>query len=251
MGGKGDPVKLITLNTWAGLLYEPLEKFIKEKSKEIDIFCFQEVFSGAVNTRKIRGKVIPDLYQRLQKLMPDFIGFYAETETNDEGLAMFVNSKLNIQGYGVHFVYGYPNSMVDEDYTMKSSNIQYVVINSGKKLYTIVNFHGLWTGGGKEDTEKRILQSKNLKKFLDNAGGKKILCGDFNLDINTQSLSIIEDRMINLVKDNNVTSTRSHHYKKDTRFADYIVVSKDIGVKRFEVLQDVVSDHLSLFLDFS
>ena len=244
-------MKLITLNTWAGLLYNPLEKFIKAKSKNTDIFCFQEVFSGAVNPRKIRGKVIPDLYQRLQKLLPDFTGFYAETEANDEGLAMFVKSKLEIQGYGVHFVYGYPNSMIGDDYTMKSSNIQYVVINSGGKLNTVINFHGLWTGGGKEDSDKRLLQSNNLKRFLDNTEGKKILCGDFNLDISTKSLVIVEKGMRNLIKENKVSSTRSHHYKKDTKFADYILVSNDVKVKRFEVVPDVVSDHLPLFLNFA
>ena len=243
-------MKLIILNTWAGVLYKPLEKFVKEKSNEVDIFCFQEVFSGAVSTRKIRGKVIPNLYQKLQKVLPDFKCFYAETEINDEGLAMFVNSTLEIEGYGVHFVYGYPNSMMGDDYTMKSSSVQYSLINSGKNLYTIINFHGLWTGGGKEDNEKRILQSNNLKRFLKNVQGKKVLCGDFNLDITTKSLDILEDGMRNLIKENKVASTRSHYYKKDTKHADYILVSNDIKVKKFEVLQDVVSDHLPLFLDF-
>lgn len=244
-------MKLITLNTWAGLLYNPLKKLIKTNSKDTDIFCFQEVFSGAVNTRKIRGKVTPDLFQKLQKLLPNFVSFYAETEANDEGLAMFVNPKLNIQGYGDIFVYGYPNSMVDDDYTMKSSNIQYVIIGSNKELYTVVNFHGLWTGGGKEDSEKRILQSKNLKRFLSNAQGKVVLCGDFNLDIHTKSFAILEKGMRNVIKENKVTSTRSHHYKKDTKFADYILTSKDIKIKKFTVLPDVVSDHLPLFFDFS
>ena len=244
-------MKLITLNTWAGLLYKPLEAFVKKNSKNADIFCFQEVFSGAVNTRKIRGKVVPDLYQRLEQTLPSFIGFYAETEDNDEGLAVFVNRKLNIQGYGVNFVYGYPNSMAGDDYTMKSSNIQYIVINSNKSLYTIVNFHGLWTGGDKDDSEKRILQSKNLKRFLDNAEGGKILCGDFNLNIHTKSLSILEEGMRNLIKENNITSTRSSHYEKDVKFADYILVSRDIKIRTFEVLKDIVSDHLPLFLDFT
>lgn len=244
-------MRLITLNTWAGLLYEPLEKFVKTNSKDVDIFCFQEVFSGAVNPRKVRGPVVADLYQRLIKILPNFFSFYASTEENDEGLAMFINPRFDIQGYGDVFVYGYPNSMIKDNYTTMSSNIQYVVINSRRKLYTIINFHGLWTGGGKEDTKKRILQSKRLKKFLDNAGGEKVLCGDFNLDINTKSLGILEKGMRNLVKENNVVSTRSHHYKKEVKFADYVLVSENVKVKEFEVMQDVVSDHLPLFLDFS
>jgi hypothetical protein len=48
--------------------------------------------------------------------------------------------------------------------------------------------------------------------------------------------------MINLVKDYNVTSTRSSHYPKEEKFADYIFVSKDIEVKDFKVLPDEVND---------
>ena len=57
--------------------------------------------------------------------------------------------------------------------------------------------------------------------------------------------------MRNLIKENNITSTRSSHYEKDVKFADYILVSRDIKIRTFEVLKDIVSDHLPLFLDFT
>ena len=56
--------------------------------------------------------------------------------------------------------------------------------------------------------------------------------------------------MRNLIKEYNITSTRTSFYKKPVRFADFVFVSKDIKVNDFKVLPDEVSDHAPLFLDF-
>jgi endonuclease/exonuclease/phosphatase family metal-dependent hydrolase len=57
--------------------------------------------------------------------------------------------------------------------------------------------------------------------------------------------------MRNLITEYGVTSTRTSLYTKtEERFADYIFVSKDIEVKDFKVLPDVVSDHAALLLEF-
>jgi endonuclease/exonuclease/phosphatase family metal-dependent hydrolase len=85
---------------------------------------------------------------------------------------------------------------------------------------------------------------------MDVTKGKKILCGDFNLLPNTESIAMLEKGMKNLVKEYGITSTRSHHYTKEHKFADYIIVSTDIKVANFEVLQEPVSDHLPLLLEF-
>jgi len=66
-----------------------------------------------------------------------------------------------------------------------------------------------------------------------------------------RSLNMFEDfGMKNLIKEFNIPSTRSSHYKKPERFADYTFVSKDIKVNQFRVLSDEVSDHLAMYLDF-
>ena len=58
--------------------------------------------------------------------------------------------------------------------------------------------------------------------------------------------------MKNLIKENGIKFTRNSRYKdyKMLPFADYIFISKDIEVTNFEVLQDEVSDHLALLLEF-
>lgn len=58
--------------------------------------------------------------------------------------------------------------------------------------------------------------------------------------------------MKNLVKEYKVTTMLSSLYPKEgTPIRDYILVSSEIQVKKFEVIQDVVSDHLPLYIDFN
>ena len=56
--------------------------------------------------------------------------------------------------------------------------------------------------------------------------------------------------MRNLVKEYEITSTRTSFYKKsEDKHADYIFVSNGIEVKDFRVLPEEVSDHSALYLE--
>lgn len=121
---------------------------------------------------------------------------------------------------------------------------------NGKKVL-IVNVHLTHRPEGKSDSEKRFKQSKIIIDFLGMFDCPKILVGDFNLLPDTESIAMIERAgMRNLIKEYNVTSTRTELYKKPLQFADYIFVSPEINVREFKVLPDVVSDHAPLYLDF-
>lgn len=132
-----------------------------------------------------------------------------------------------------------------------SRNLQWIKVKLNEKVYSIMNVHGLHTGFGKEDTPERLLQSKRIKDFMSGVSGTKILCGDFNLLPETESLKLLEDKMVNLVKKHNIKSTRSYYYTKELKFADYVLVSSDVNVQKFEVLQEAVSDHFPLLLEFT
>ena len=128
---------------------------------------------------------------------------------------------------------------------------QWVKIGRKDDEITVMNVHGLWQkDSNKKDTPERTHQSHQIRKFLDFQVGKKIICGDLNLALDTESMKILEKGMVNLIKKYSVSSTRSSIYTKPEKFADYIIVSEDIKVDDFKVLQDEVSDHLPLSLDF-
>ena len=92
---------------------------------------------------------------------------------------------------------------------------------------------------------------KNIVEFLKTIAHPYILCGDFNLLPDTESLKMFEAAgMRNLVKEFGVTSTRSSFYKKPHRFADYTLASDGVTVHDFKILPDEISDHLAMYLEF-
>lgn len=127
--------------------------------------------------------------------------------------------------------------------------MQYVQFMHDSKLFTAANLHGLWNGQGETDTEDRLRQSQKVRAFLDTQEGAKILCGDFSLLPDTKSLVILTEDMVDLVKEHGVTLTRSLYYTKPEKFADYILMSPDLTVIDFKMLQDAVSDHLPLTVE--
>jgi len=89
-----------------------------------------------------------------------------------------------------------------------------------------------------------------MHKFLAGYQGKKLIAGDFNMVPDGKAMSMLEEGMVNLIKKYDIASTRSSHYPKDEKFADYVLVSKDIMINDFKVLPDEISDHLAVQVDF-
>lgn len=245
-------MKLITLNIWGGKVFEPLMNFFKKHAEDTDIFCLQEVFNNPPHI-KSQGQIKSakeDIYKDIEKMLINFDGYMAPTQDGEESLCMFVKKNVGVHEIADQFVYRWRNAMEGNDTSTYGIKVQYAKFSKDKKDYLACNLHGHWTPNFKGDNPARLEQSQNIKKLLDNFAGAKILCGDFNVAPDTKSMAILETSMRNLVKEYKVTSTRSHLYTGEVKFSDYIMVSPEIQVKKFEVFQDVVSDHLPLLLEF-
>jgi endonuclease/exonuclease/phosphatase family metal-dependent hydrolase len=226
----------------------PLLEFIKAH-REIDIFCFQEVYHNA--SEKICDedrKVCLTIFSEIQDLLPHHEGFFKPVVNDIYGVGVFASRKIDILGEGEIQIHENPN--YHGIGPTHSRNLQWVECRTDDKLYSIFNVHGLWNGQGKTDSPERIAQSQRIKDFLDTINTPKILCGDFNLRPDTQSIKILEKGMRNLIKLHDIQSTRTSFYPKEEKFADYIFTSEDITVNSFDVLKHEVSDHAPLFLDF-
>ncbi len=242
-------MKLISLNLWGGRLYEQLERFLKKHSPEIDIFCFQEIYHNAKESMSDEPrKHRPNLLADIQKLLPNHKSYFRPTIKNVFGIGIFVKNDISIGEEGEIDIF--KNPYYPEHGGSHSRNLQWIKFKAHGKVYMVMNVHGLHTGTGKGDTPDRFLQSERIKNFMSKISSSKVLCGDFNLLPETESLKMLEDNMINLIKKHNIKSTRSHYYTKEVKFADYILVSSDVNVRKFEVMQEPVSDHLPLLLEF-
>lgn len=245
-------MKLINLNVWGGKVGEPLSRFVKEHA-DTDIFCFQEVFDDSANKNPwhFEGSHV-NLLTELKSLLPNHVPFFCPTVEDFYGITSFVKKDFPVRAAGEVVIYEnekYSWRQNDANHTRK---MLWLEIDGGR-AFSIMNVHGLWNGRGKTDTPERIEQSKRVKEFMDSIKMPKILCGDFNLLPDTESVKMLEKDMRNLVKEYNVESTRTSLYtraEKNGRFADYIFLSNDIKVIDFKVLPDEVSDHAALYIEF-
>lgn len=240
-------MKLITLNMWGAQIREPFLDFIK-KHHDIDIFCFQEVYDKAeVNLLSHYPNVSPSIFTELKTLLPDHEGFFKPVVQGVYGIAMFIKKAFPVLEEGEVLIH--ENTAHPDTSGHHSRNLQWVKLDLGEESLAVINVHGLWNGMGKTDTPERIAQSKKIKGCMATLSGPKILCGDFNLKPDTESVAFLEEGMRNLIKEYGIQSTRTSLYPKEEKFADYVFVTPDIEVRDFKVLPDEVSDHSPVFLE--
>jgi endonuclease/exonuclease/phosphatase family metal-dependent hydrolase len=241
-------VKLITLNIWGGHVKNPLLNFIKQYN-DIDIFCFQEVYHQAEKKVSTDNKKVHlNIFSELQGLLPNHSGYFRPAVHEVYGLGIFIKKEIDVLGEGdisIHDSINYPGIGPTH-----SRNLQWLEFLYNNQVFSIMNVHGLWNGQGKTDTPERIAQSQRIREFMNTINTPKILCGDFNLKPDTESIKILEKGMNNLIHKHNVESTRTSLYTKDEKFADYVFTSPEITVNHFEVLDDEVSDHAPLLVEF-
>jgi len=253
-------MKLICLNTWGGLAgREKLLGFLNAH-RDADVLCLQEVWSaryhgldGAVagghpldqDAIMVKGK------QEISALLDRHRVFFHPHHLADYGLMMLVAKRLDVVDSGDVFVHRERGYVPEGDIGHHARNVQFVTIETPQGRVSVMNFHGLWNGRGKGDSDDRLAQSRRILDFL---GGRRepfVLCGDFNLAPDTQSLRMLEDAGLkNLVAEFGVVSTRTSLYARPERFADYVFVSPGVDVFAFRVLRDEVSDHAPLMLRF-
>ena len=247
-------MKLINLNAECGVFYEPLMEFIKKYSSDIDIFCFQEVFHNTKVVSPILKNPRLNLFSEIQKILTDFNSFYVPAvQGYFGGLAIFINKSFTVNKIENFVLFEELNIIDDErdkNYFAMGRNLQKLEFNHNGKIFTTLNFHGMWIVEGKRDTKMRILQSEKVRKIFDESNGAKILCGDLNVERDTESMAILNMGNKNLIQEYNVNSTRSS-FKERSEVVDYVIVSLDIDIKDFQVLLDEISDHLPLFLEFN
>lgn len=258
-------MKLLSLNIWGGQVYEPLTKFLKSQKDQIDIFCFQEVFKS--KEKIISSKSRMDIYYDIERILKGYDAYYSPTFKGRDlkkavnfdvhfGPAIFIKKNIKIIKEGSVFIHRSYNEKVEVfsekygKYIDFPRTLQYLILEENEVKKLIINIHGYWNPDTKNDTPQSLEQVKKIIKFLNSNKCEKIICGDFNLNLDTKSIKLFEKTLINLIRKFDIKSTRSNLHNFESKYADYIFVSKGIDVLDFKALDEHVSDHLPLFIEF-
>ena len=250
-------MRLLSLNCWGGQQGDIFFDYISSETSRTDIFCFQEIYrSSAPGTEYKRCRT--HLFEELQSILKGHTAYFSLLRSQlcngepvdfnvEYGLAAFVSGRMELEE--AETIPIVPQSMSPDD----GRALQHLRFG-GKAPFSVFNFHGLSLPGEKLDTPERLMQSGLVAKALVEKPGPKILCGDFNLMPDTQSVRLLEEGMVNLIKTFDIKNTRNEiswqFYNNRQYFADYTFVSPEVKVKNFEVPYNLASDHLPMVLEF-
>lgn len=226
-------MKLLFLNAWGGTVKPLIQNYIKDKSLNTDIFCFQESFKN----NEWLFKDVLSAYSHIS----DFKYF-----NKDDGYYQSTYLNKSIKTNSIETIF-----KNDRD----TGLCLFTSFLFNNKPLSLCNVHGIWKPGDKFDTPGRLKQSSQIIDFLKNIDTPKIIGGDFNLEFDTQSVKMFEDNgYINLIKKYNISTTRNNlswaRFPDNKQyFADYVFISPDVNVLNFSVPNIEVSDHLPLILE--
>ncbi len=253
---------IICLNIWGGRAgKEKLLSFFEKYRDAADVFCLQEVWSDRYESfegvlaggRPIdHSTIMTHAFQEIGEILPNHEPYFAPSFYESYGLCMFVRKGIPVSGAGDVFVHKERGHVPEGDIGLHARNLQYVTLEDRGRKLTVMNFHGLWNGKGKGDCPERIAQSERILEFAATLPNPVVLCGDFNLTPDTESLQKLEAAGLrNLIREYGITSTRTSLYDKPLGYADYAFVSDAVEAKDFKVLPDEVSDHAPLQLQIA
>lgn len=265
-------MKIMCLNGWGGKLHHELSKYVAAASP--DILCLQEVVHSPEAeddwlTYRDGGHVLPqraNFFRDMCSALPDHAAYFCpaaqgvlwrdETPVPSQwGVATFVREAIPIiaQTHGfVHKAFS-PNGYGDHPRSRTAHAVRLYDFEKDRAV-CVTHMHGLRDLRGKMDTPERSAQVRRLLKLSDciaESGDAVIICGDFNVEPQSETLNYLsENGFEELVLAGKYQSTRTSLYEKPNKFADYMLVNKQVNVIDFQVvLHPVVSDHCPLVLE--
>lgn len=261
----------MSLNVWGGALRQELLSYVR--GVDADVLCLQEVPRTAPGTPEwltyrdgdVELVQRGNLFDELRTVLPQHDGFYlpsARGQLHDGdaphwqefGLATFVRSSIAVTAHATRFLHGsfsphgfgaHPrprnaHALRLHDYTRDHAT-------------TVVQLHGLRMASGKGDCPERNGQASALHQLIEDVhvpGDPLVVCGDLNVLPDSRLFDTLAGLgLTDLVTARGFTDTRTSHYDKPGRYADYLLVNPEVEVVDFDVVtHPEVSDHRPLLL---
>lgn len=241
-------MKLIQLNTWGGKLGKPIIDLFNREDP--DFACLQEVYE----TTPRPGSVFtpPSVYTP-KDTYPYYLSAPVYSHRYMHELSEFGNGISSKHEFTeTNVVYTKGQHLVDADSLVHDYNVRnfaHASFNINGKVLHIITHHGHHEPDTKDGTPETTRQMNVLADYIKGLDGSIICTGDFNLHPKSTSLKKLNSMLHNLPLEYEIATTRTQFAKRQ-EVIDFIFVSKDITVNEFKVLDDLVSDHAALLLDF-
>ncbi len=241
-------MKLMSLNVWQGRLERVLLKHLENQT--FDFVCMQE---GVDYSGKSLGLV--SSYQTIGKslnLDNQFFSKLISTKLGGKDMVFGNVTYSNVPFSQTSTIFTRGEHKEDYDFDNDDYNVrafQHVLIELDNKKLNILNHHGHHIDShklGDEETRRQVTQIADYIKELE---GAVILCGDFNLSPESESIRLLDKSLRNLAVENSLSTTRSKlTYKKEV--CDYIFVNEMVKINDFSMDDTIISDHNALIIDF-
>lgn len=236
---------------------------------------------GNRGTNPIRAR----LHQELQRLFgPAYEGYFAPQITNhlhdlepsaynvSYGQSLFVRrgADIRVRHLTKGCIYRNFGDINQEDTGGKPAAKSMIAVTlefAGKHTLTIGNVHGFWSKHGKVDMPERFIQNRGITNMLvqhnhchagEHTKAEVLLIGDLNYTSQMKSLANLRAESIFgvgggivLNHRHDIRDTRTKHYQKAIREADFAIISQQLDTRdtRFSVDTDFPSDHAALIVE--
>ena len=260
------------LNGWGGKLHAELVDYVADVRP--DVLCLQEATRTPASARewltyRDDAHVLPQRANFLMDVaaaLPEHSVTFCPTGQGELwhgevsfpsqwGLATFIHCSLAVvaqaQGF-VHKSYS-PDGFGDHPRSRAGHAVR-IYDHRRNRPVSIAQMHGLRDLRGKMDTPERAHQVRRFMSLSDQVseeGDLRVLCGDFNVEPGSETLAFLERKgFTDLVSTMDFDGTRTSHYAKPGRYADYMLIDRPDEVRRFQVVYEPeISDHCPLVLE--
>jgi endonuclease/exonuclease/phosphatase family metal-dependent hydrolase len=237
-------MKILQLNIWGGKLGANIIQLLQKEQP--DVVCFQEAtrFEEGSSFFFLDVDYIAKVAEYPYVHFSPHIGYSYMKRDAQMGLAIlskFPFETTAITPIRLSFTENF--DLLDTDYNVQT--LQHVIVRKDNLQYHVLNYHGFHIDDHKLGTEENIRQCEIIMSTVETLEGNVIICGDFNVAPESESIKILERNLKNLITESTVTTTRTCLSKK-VEICDYIFVSGNISHRSFTVLEDLASDHKAL-----
>lgn len=267
-------MRIMSLNAWGGKLYAPLLDYLA--AVDADVLCLQEVVNtpGSAEAELIYrdGDHVlnqrTNLYEDIKHVLPRHEARFfpasrgvlydgqGRMHTSEFGLATFTRRALPVIGEAMSFVHGAFSADGWGDHPRaRNAHCVRLFDPASRAPVTIAHMHGLRDpASGKADSDIRRKQAERLAALIRTVwqpGEQLVVCGDFNVLPSSSTFEVLAELgLSDLVTGRGHTDTRTSHYAKPERYADYMLINDAVNVVSFEVVAEPeVSDHRALVLE--